>query len=477
LLLLAKNGWVLPYPVVGTSSPGHYSNTGVIPKPAEGQPFSNQNADHTGNAPAYEDHGDGTVTDLVTGLMWQKTMDPKCTWKEAAAKVDTMRLGGHSDWRVPTIKELYSLILFSGQTATGITSYRKFIDTIAFDHPLGDLSLGEREIDAQTWSATKYRGLTMNGDSTVFGVNFIDGRIKGYPLYKPGSQNRESFTGYFRMVRGNSSYGRNDFSSRGDGTISDLATGLMWQAADDGIARDWGSALAYCDTLRLGGHEDWRLPDAKELQSIVDYSRSPSATNSPAIDPVFSTSSIVDPDGVAGQYPYFWASTTHLDGMGNYSHAVYLAFGKAQGKMNGVLMDVHGAGAQRSDPKTGQKASYPQYFGPQGDVQYAYNHARCVRTETSSSSAVSRARVPGADAHLLLDSRRIEFRTSKEANVVLRLRTLDGVLLTAWNFGTLSSGSYVRSLPGFPIGSGLVVAELRLGDRSESFLVSSPGRR
>ncbi len=47
--------------------------------------------------------------------------------------------------------------------------------------------------------------------------------------------------------------------------------------------------------------------------------------------------------------------------------------------MNGKLLDVHGAGAQRSDPKSGNKSSYPDFHGPQGDVRYVYNAARCVR--------------------------------------------------------------------------------------------------
>ena len=62
-----------------------------------------------------------------------------------------------------------------------------------------------------------------------------------------------------------------------------------------------------------------------------------------------------------------------------YSGAAYIAFGEAQGQMFGTLMDVHGAGAQRSDPKTGNAADYPQYFGPQGDVRYVFNYVRAVR--------------------------------------------------------------------------------------------------
>ncbi len=70
-------------------------------------------------------------------------------------------------------------------------------------------------------------------------------------------------------------YGGNapSYTDNGDGTVTDKVTGLVWQQVDNGEGVDWGSALSYCDALALGGETDWRLPDAKTLQSIVDYSR------------------------------------------------------------------------------------------------------------------------------------------------------------------------------------------------------------
>lgn len=376
---LTTFGQSITYPIVETGVHTFYNNTAIISTPSSGAAFYGQDATYQGNEPSYVDNGNGTITDNVTGLVWQKDMGTKITFSNAFIKADSMTLGGYSDWRVPTIKELYSLIKFTGQSG-GISSITKYIDTIYFNQPIGDTTIGEREIDAQTWSSTQYKGLTMNGDSTVFGVNFIDGRIKGYPKYTPGSGNTSPNSMYFRMVRGNTSYGTNNFISNMDGTVSDIATGLMWQQTDDGVARDWENALSYAESLTLANYSDWRLPNAKELNSIVDYDRSPTYTNSAAINPIFNTTTISDPNGVAGQYPYFWTSTCHLDGANPYSSGVYFAFGKAQGKMNGNLLDVHGAGAQRSDPKTGIAANYPQYSGPQGDVRYVFNYTRCVRT-------------------------------------------------------------------------------------------------
>ena len=78
----------------------------------------------------------------------------------------------------------------------------------------------------------------------------------------------------------------------------------------------------------MAGHSDWRLPNAKELQSIVDYTRAPAVTQSPAISPLFQVTQLGD-----GEYPFFWTSTTHLDGPPDLRGraAVYVAFGRATG--------------------------------------------------------------------------------------------------------------------------------------------------
>lgn len=377
------------YPIVDTDVSDFYDNSAIISAPTEGQDFYGQDANYSGNQPSYTDNGDGTITDNVTGLMWEQDMGVKISFDDAFTKATNSTLGGHSDWRVPTIKELYSLALFTGR-CLGDDAMYKFIDTNYFDQPIGDTSIGEREIDGQTWSSTEYVGLTMGGDATVFGYNFVDGRLKGYPKFNP--QTGDPGTMYFRLVRNNTAYGVNDFVDNGDGTITDNATGLMWQQADDGTTRDWENSLLYAEDLTLGGYSDWRMPNAKELHSILDYTRCPDVTNSPAIDPLFSCTSFNDPSGAAGQYGYYWTSSPLMDGPTPYTDAVYICFGEAQGEMESppgsgtmVLMDTHGAGAQRNDPKETGGQTYPQYFGPQGDVLYVNNYVRAVRNVSSAS--------------------------------------------------------------------------------------------
>ncbi len=376
---IGKKG--LNNPIVGTGQVRCYSNWREIPCPKPGQPFYGQDAQYEGNVPSYQDNGDGTVTDLITGLIWSKAVDKnKVSLIEAKKIAQRMTLGEYSAWRIPNIKELYSLIDFRGYTGFsrgGISSGAPanaipFINTDYFDFEYGDISGGERYIDAQWLSSTKYVSTTMNGDLTLFGVNFADGRIKGYGYHRPGRSREKKF--YARYVRGNA-YGENDFADNGDGTVTDRATGLMWMQKDSRRGMNWKDALEYAENLVYAGYNDWRLPDAKELQYIVDYSRSPDTTDSPAIDPVFATTSIVNEAGKK-DYPFFWSSTTHLDGPTPATNAAYVAFGRATGKMRATVMDVHGAGAQRSDPKTGNPAIG---HGPQGDARRINNFVRCVR--------------------------------------------------------------------------------------------------
>lgn len=362
---------ILLYPIVDTGQKKFYGNDTVISPPKNGDDFFGQDASYSSNEPSYTDNNDGTITDNVTGLMWQKEMGDKLSYEQALEKINSVKLGGYDDWRIPSIKELYSLIQFTG-SVKGQKALYPFIDTNYFSQPLGDTSQGEREIDAQTWSITEYVGKTMKNDDTVFGVNFVDGRIKGYPKFNPRSGEANKM--YFRFVRGNTEYGNNRFVDNGNGTVTDSATGLMWQQADSDKGLNWQDSLQYAENLNLADYDDWRLPNAKELQSLVDYSRSPETTGSAAIDPIFQAS-VINNEGGEKDYPYYWTSTTHLDGPVPEKGAVYLAFGKALGEMHGNTMDVHGAGSQRSDPKTGE----PMSRGPQGDMIRVDNYVRSVR--------------------------------------------------------------------------------------------------
>lgn len=390
----ASPGFAQSYPIVDTAQERCYDNSREITYPKPGNVFFGQDAQYQGHRPAYRNGGDGTVTDLTTQLVWQKDPGAKKTYAQAVAGASRCRLGGHDDWRLPSVKELYSLIIFSGSDPDprgGSHSQRRpFIDSDYFKFSFGNEAKNERIIDSQYATSTKYVGKTMGGNATMFGVNFADGRIKGYPVGRSRRPRGEKKY-YVMYVRGNDEYGKNQFRDNGDGTVTDRATGLTWMQVDSGHSQagknrdgklNWSEALDWAEKLEYAGHSDWRLPNAKELQSIVDYTRSPSTSKSAAIDPIFKATTIIN-EGGKTDYPCYWSSTTHRRLQGG-SAAAYVAFGRSLGWMqfprrSRQLMDVHGAGSQRSDPKAGDPSQFPHGRGPQGDVVRIYNFARAVR--------------------------------------------------------------------------------------------------
>jgi len=364
-------------------------------------------ADYFGHQADYTLSDDGlTITDNVTELTWTQSSDinedgevnydDKLYQSEAVEYCQNLSLSGNLNWRLPNIKEAYSLILFSGQDASSYqgsdtSSLILFLDE-KFDRAFGDLNATQtsngfspvegvdRIIDGQYASTSLYVSTTMNNDTTMFGVNYVDGRIKGYPTAM------KEF--YVRCVSGNAEYGTNSFTDNNNKTISDEATGLMWQQ-DDSTSTNWDNAISQCENNTTANHSDWRLSNIKELQSIVDYTRSPDTDNSAAINPVFNATSFNNEENIL-DWGYYWASTTHVDNNGDGSNATYISFGRALGYMNNSILDVHGAGSQRSNDKvsvdtepgansaTGTNGLF-FYKGPQGDILRENNMVRCVR--------------------------------------------------------------------------------------------------
>lgn len=341
-----------------------------ISEPSSSDDYYGQDAQFSGTESSFQDNGDGTVTDLNTGLMWQQTPDfERHQYYDSFDYVDDLETGGYTDWRLPTIKELYSLLYSNGSLDSDDTDnsqpylYNEYFD---FEYD------GMMSYAGQYWSSTKYvkgglQNINMEG---AFGFNFADGHIKSYEtgLYFDGTSGVEAPGCFVRAVRGTENvYGVNDFVSNGDGTVTDNATGLMWQQEDDGNTYNWKDALAYGSSSELAGYDDWRVPNTKELQSIVDYDK----TTFPAIDEDYFVCTNDD--------SWFWSSTTQ----GDFKYtACYLAFGKAYSKDNSsatVYYDWHGAGAQRSDPKAGDIDDYLMESVNATDSIRIKNYVRLVR--------------------------------------------------------------------------------------------------
>ncbi|NNL15282.1 MAG: DUF1566 domain-containing protein, partial [Flavobacteriaceae bacterium] len=112
------------YPIVDTNQSMSFDNYSIISAPSVGDEFYGQDAQYSGNQPSYKDNGDGTLVDNVTGLMWQQSFDhnndgeidysDKLSYDEILNLVENgVSYAGYYDWRLPTIKEMYSLIIFS----------------------------------------------------------------------------------------------------------------------------------------------------------------------------------------------------------------------------------------------------------------------------------------------------------------------------------------------------------------------------
>jgi len=262
-----------------------------LAKPKKSPSDYDQDSPHSNSR--FTDHHDGTVTDNVTGLVWLK--DAGCFggahWADALGQVNGLASGacGLSDgsaagqWRLPNISELESLIdVFAHDPA------------LTPGHPFTNVSSGIY------WSSTSYFG-GEEGSPSAWTVRLSDGR------YINDSVSNYKITAFNNIwaVRGSGSgvdqlqstgmyvtYAGGDDGSiqsgvpltfprwidKGDGTVVDTVTGLVWLKQADCIHQTWAGAIAAVASLSSGqcGLTDgsqrgtWRVPTRREMQSLSD---------------------------------------------------------------------------------------------------------------------------------------------------------------------------------------------------------------
>ena len=103
----------LTYRIVDSNQAACYDNDQLVPCPEQGSAFAGQDGNYQGAVASYQNNGDGTVSDLVTGLMWSQSADlngdgtinasDKLSLTNALNGADSSTLGGYDDWRLPTI--------------------------------------------------------------------------------------------------------------------------------------------------------------------------------------------------------------------------------------------------------------------------------------------------------------------------------------------------------------------------------------
>jgi len=278
----------LAAPVLDTGQSGCYDDKNVVDCPLEGDDFYGQDAQYRGNARSYTKLGENgekladsainwiMVKDNTTGLVWEvKTRDGSVhdmhrlfTSAESETvfirRLNTERFGGFSNWRIPDIKELNTLIM---RDRYGPALDKDFFPNTASNYYWSS-TLGTEELPGY-WLL-----LFLNGNIT---------REYRSQLYRA------------RAVRGGSEV--IEPIDNNDGTVTDKTTGLMWRKKSSGPFT-WMEALRYCEELEFAGHKDWRLPDINELLSIVNY-----LNRNPAID-------IKAFPGTASSY--YWSSTSYI---------------------------------------------------------------------------------------------------------------------------------------------------------------------
>ncbi len=263
-----------------------------------------EDSDYTINPPSYTDNGNNTITDSVTGLMWQKVDAGESAWDNAIARAVGVTTGGYTDWWLPTPGELYGILNHNNgnPAALNLTYF-----------PINPAGAAE-----YWWTSETYAG----DAAKVWCVNAGGGlgpKPKTETLSAGGTLRYHA-----RYVRGPKQISGRNLTNNGDGTITDTDTGLMWTQVP-GTAVAWTAALSYAENLTLAGYTDWRLPNIKELQSLTDYSLATASTAAGALAPI---NRAAFPTATTPATAY-WSSTVVRAGPGTPTSAWLVEFGVA----------------------------------------------------------------------------------------------------------------------------------------------------
>ena len=221
--------------------------------------------------PRFTNNGNGTVTDNLTGLMWEQNPSAPATnsWGDALTYANDSTLAGHDDWRLPNRNELMTLHNFG--------EYRN--DTWLNTNGFSDIEF------TYYWTSTTRPGDTDRANTFYLGcrnatIGTVDKSSAGsaYPLiicrgasdYVMKTGQTESYaSGDDGDLEAGVVWPSPRFTDNGDGTLADSLTGLIWEQSPDSAEKTWSSALSYANDSTLAGDDDWRLPNYYELATLL----------------------------------------------------------------------------------------------------------------------------------------------------------------------------------------------------------------
>lgn len=233
--------------------------------------------------PRFVDNKDGTLTDRLTGLMWQQKPSPEAVnWEKAVKNCAALKLAGHTDWRLPNARELTSLV------HPGIKDQTAWLTESGF--------AGIRQewywtaTPNNTWDGTAYI-LMLSYNYNILSTTFRNQKSDIFSHLALAVRSTEASQAFMPATGQQKSLAPRDdgavkaglawtakrFVANQDGTISDTLTGLMWEQTPATTQMGWTEAAGLCRKLRTGGYQDWRLPHIQELESLVNYDQESAA--------------------------------------------------------------------------------------------------------------------------------------------------------------------------------------------------------
>lgn len=247
--------------------------------------------DYSFNVPFYIDNGDGTITDTITGLMWQKTDGGEMTIDSAHKYVQNLTLATYTDWRLPSVSESFSLL--------NLQMMNPALNTVYFPNTM-----------AEYWWCLD---TAFNNPSKIWVTNAGGGQGP-HPKTETISAggNKRFHTRAVRDINTPNIISQR-FTDNGDSTITDNLTGLTWQKFGTNDTMSWENALLRAESNITAGHNDWRLPNIKEIESINNIK-----ANAPSAYTSFF------PNLKASNY---WSSTTQFNHSTNAWYIDFKNFG------------------------------------------------------------------------------------------------------------------------------------------------------